>query len=232
MALESSIAVVKPGSGNPTTIPNPFYNYHRQDIGVATTRGPTAETDLPDTFAERKSLTNNLFSDTTYNDFSKDLESIHDLVHVLVGGDMADVYRAAFDPIFWLHHCNVDRLTAMYQASHPGSYLSPKPRSPTFALTGPGPDDLSTPLYPFRHPNAREWTSDDIKTAESIFNYGYSYPEVPSGLSGNALQKFATEKANELYGPTTADSSFEGDKSGAAGIYMSQLLHCADHIIN
>ena len=37
----------------------------------------------------------------------------HDGVHVLVGGDdglMTDPRTAARDPIFWLHHCNVDRL--------------------------------------------------------------------------------------------------------------------------
>jgi tyrosinase len=37
----------------------------------------------------------------------------HDGVHVLVGGDdglMSDPRTAARDPIFWLHHCNVDRL--------------------------------------------------------------------------------------------------------------------------
>ena len=37
----------------------------------------------------------------------------HDGVHVVVGGDdglMADPNTAARDPIFWAHHCNVDRL--------------------------------------------------------------------------------------------------------------------------
>ncbi len=37
----------------------------------------------------------------------------HDGVHVLIGGDdglMSDPRTAAQDPIFWLHHCNVDRL--------------------------------------------------------------------------------------------------------------------------
>jgi Common central domain of tyrosinase len=37
----------------------------------------------------------------------------HDGVHVLVGGDdglMTDPRTAARDPIFWVHHCNVDRL--------------------------------------------------------------------------------------------------------------------------
>ena len=30
---------------------------------------------------------------------------------------MPDVSR--FDPIFWLHHCNVDRMYALWQALHP-----------------------------------------------------------------------------------------------------------------
>ena len=42
---------------------------------------------------------------------SGDLESIpHNVVHVRIGGWMQDPNTAAFDPIFWLHHCNIDRL--------------------------------------------------------------------------------------------------------------------------
>jgi len=33
----------------------------------------------------------------------------HDLVHGAVGGWMGNVNLAARDPIFWLHHCNIDR---------------------------------------------------------------------------------------------------------------------------
>jgi tyrosinase len=39
----------------------------------------------------------------------------HDVVHVAVGGQtglMTDPNTAARDPIFWLHHCNIDRLWA------------------------------------------------------------------------------------------------------------------------
>lgn len=32
---------------------------------------------------------------------------------------------AAFDPVFWLHHANVDRLFAMWQALHLDSYIEP-----------------------------------------------------------------------------------------------------------
>lgn len=34
----------------------------------------------------------------------------HGSVHMYVGRDMRDFTRAGFDPIFWLHHCNLDRL--------------------------------------------------------------------------------------------------------------------------
>lgn len=34
----------------------------------------------------------------------------HDLVHDAIGGLMGDPDTAANDPIFWLHHCNIDRL--------------------------------------------------------------------------------------------------------------------------
>jgi len=34
----------------------------------------------------------------------------HNIVHSLIGGWMGDPNMAALDPIFWLHHCNIDRL--------------------------------------------------------------------------------------------------------------------------
>lgn len=46
----------------------------------------------------------------------------HNAVHVIVGGPgsyMIDPALAALDPIFWLHHCNIDRLWSAWLA-HPG----------------------------------------------------------------------------------------------------------------
>jgi tyrosinase len=40
----------------------------------------------------------------------------HDQVHGWVGGDMGLVTRSPLDPIFWLHHCNIDRLWAEWNA--------------------------------------------------------------------------------------------------------------------
>lgn len=115
-------------------------------------------------------------------------------------------------------HCNIDRLVAMFQASHPGLTLSPAPRSQTFALGGNGPDDLFTPLYPFRHSSGVEWNSNDLILAENIFTTGYAYPEVPAGRTGEALRIFTTQRANQLYGPSVQTASFMAAAvSGASG---------------
>jgi hypothetical protein len=44
----------------------------------------------------------------------------HGSVHVLVNGGMHDVQTAAPDPIFYLHHANVDRLWEVWRASFGG----------------------------------------------------------------------------------------------------------------
>jgi tyrosinase len=47
----------------------------------------------------------------------------HNYIHNFIGGttgNMADPALAARDPIFWLHHANVDRLWARWTALHPG----------------------------------------------------------------------------------------------------------------
>ncbi|MDR7275546.1 FG-GAP-like repeat-containing protein [Catenuloplanes atrovinosus] len=40
----------------------------------------------------------------------------HNDVHVLIGGWMSDAAMAALDPIFWLHHANIDRLWSSWLA--------------------------------------------------------------------------------------------------------------------
>ncbi len=42
---------------------------------------------------------------------------MHDVVHVYIGGDMA-TGTSPNDPVFFLHHCNVDRIWAVWQDLH------------------------------------------------------------------------------------------------------------------
>ena len=48
----------------------------------------------------------------------------HDSIHGFVGGDMAWIDYSPNDPIFWLHHCNVDRVWATWEAQNGPVYPS------------------------------------------------------------------------------------------------------------
>lgn len=43
----------------------------------------------------------------------------HNVIHTSIGGFMQDPRTAAFDPIFWLHHCNIDRLWEVWRRADP-----------------------------------------------------------------------------------------------------------------
>ena len=41
----------------------------------------------------------------------------HNVIHMAVGGLMRNPVTAALDPLFWLHHCNIDRLWEVWNRS-------------------------------------------------------------------------------------------------------------------
>ncbi len=53
---------------------------------------------------------NNALNELLYYDFQSDVNGPHGSVHISMGGNMVDVKTAGQDPVFWLHHCNIDRL--------------------------------------------------------------------------------------------------------------------------
>jgi len=64
-----------------------------------------SQIDLPD-----------LYNNSDFNQFSEFLRNgYHNGIHSWVGGDMGVVEFAAYDPLFWFHHCNVDRIWAIWQ---------------------------------------------------------------------------------------------------------------------
>ncbi|MGW0884245.1 tyrosinase family protein [Streptomyces sp. NPDC002671] len=54
----------------------------------------------------------------TFNTFVEGLESVHDDIHVWVGATMGDIATAAADPLFYMHHANVDRLWWAWHPTH------------------------------------------------------------------------------------------------------------------
>lgn len=80
---------------------------------------------------------------SSFVDFTDALEDVHDELHGWIGGrtitgvtgDMAMVVSAAYDPIFWSHHCMIDRLWYLWQLRH--------------GISNIPPDYLTLPLAPF-----------------------------------------------------------------------------------
>jgi hypothetical protein len=61
------------------------------------------------------------FAQLNFKSGSSSLEGVpHGVVHVLIGGWMGSVPTAAQDPIFFLHHCNLDRLWNLWLAQGGG----------------------------------------------------------------------------------------------------------------
>lgn len=62
---------------------------------------------------------NTILNLNDFLDFSKQVENVHDGIHVWVGGTMAEIPLAAYDPIFYAHHAMIDRLWYLWQLRHP-----------------------------------------------------------------------------------------------------------------
>jgi len=159
------------------------------------------------------------FSNTGYTDSRgghyNSIEAMHNLIHSLVGngGHMGIIPYSAFDPIFWLHHTNVDRLFAIWQGLHPDSYTVPEANEEgTYTNAAGSTEDINTRLAPF-HSNAAG-TMYDSKTARSTKTFGYAYPEVVDwGVSASQLSTNVRTAVNKLYNPS---GSLSGKRSLAA----------------
>ena len=203
----------------------------RQPVDVRTSDDAEADSEMRANYDARRSNTYNLFSIPDFSAFSSSafqtgdspnawvsVESIHNQIHASIGGSndplsghMSFVDYSAFDPIFWLHHANVDRLTAMYQAARPGARLTPQPATGVFGrrVQEGDTDDINTPLWPFRKASGSYFTSRDVNSASSIWDFGYAYPEVPSSYRGrpaSELRTFVVGRINALYAPGSVNS--------------------------
>jgi tyrosinase len=130
------------------------------------------------------------------------IESIHDQIHGLTGngGHMAFIEYSAFDPIFFLHHTNIDRCFAMWQALYPDSYVVPEPATySTFTTSAGQVQDSTSRLAPFHDDTSGDfWTSDAVRKTET---FGYCYPETVNFPGINVTAQCATA-VNNLYGTT------------------------------
>lgn len=90
-------------------------------------------------------IVSGLMALNNYADFRMALEDTpHDALHNSIGGDMQTMYSPN-DPMFWMHHVQVDRLWTKWQAQNP-SYLT----------------DYSGPIFPDDDDNLAAQPTDNL----------------------------------------------------------------------
>ncbi|KAG5641695.1 hypothetical protein DXG03_004427 [Asterophora parasitica] len=80
----------------------------------------------------RTALVSNTTRQSTFETFRVELEGgpmtprvkIHDAGHRIIGGDMGDTYASFGDPLFVLHHSNLDRIWDSWQRADPQRRMS------------------------------------------------------------------------------------------------------------
>jgi tyrosinase len=159
-------------------------------------------------------------------------EAPHNNIHNDIGcgnptGHMTNLGWSAFDPIFWLHHANVDRLIAIWQGIHPSEYTfggTYRTNSARYGVAAGTSFSATTGLKPFYRPDKKNfWTSS---TAKSTKAFGYTYPEIRDWeMSSTELQRSLISKVNQLYGSNSLAStnSLRRRDDGTVTQYMAEI---------
>ncbi|KAK4182242.1 hypothetical protein QBC35DRAFT_186135 [Podospora australis] len=136
------------------------------------------------------------------------LEDIHNAYHGHIGGDgaMGHPGFAAFDPVFWFHHCNIDRYFALWQGANPDEWFpEPDPTDPDavkesqknllpfFKVRAKGDDKgrVATDA------DTKYWNSDDVRSTSAL---GYYYDDFNKIVDregdkpGDGVRRYVTEK--------------------------------------
>lgn len=152
-------------------------------------------------------------SDSVVVAFEQPHNSIH--MRAACGSHFAYTQEGAFDPLFFLHHANVDRLYAMWEEMYPeeralsNSYES----SGTFAIASGTTITPDFAMAPFFRSGNRAWTPTNIVDTTT---FGYTYPDIPTSGSAEERRRQVAATVNKLYGRDSDDSNREGSSSSSA----------------
>ena len=110
-------------------------------------------------------------------------------------GFMSDLLTASRDPIFWLHHCNIDRVWQMWLDLNP-------------AHKNPGADEWLHSSFTFPTPDPKKtktWQVGDVlDTTASGLGYVYDTAAAPSAVSAGSPGLQPREVGPEVSAPTPA----------------------------
>ena len=102
--------------------------------------------------------------------FSEQLENIHNILHVWIGGTNSEISHTSYDPFFWVYEASIDRIWWLWQHRH-GQTLPPS------VIAG-------KMLPPFEAPVVDTWDASGL---------GYAYADPP----GQTLSVFVAGAASD-----------------------------------
>jgi tyrosinase len=144
------------------------------------------------------------------------LENVpHGTMHVAVNGFMASFETAALDPVFWLHHANIDRLWQVW-LNRPGQHKNPAQSN-----------WLSDVAFEFHDENGNIVSMrarDVLDSSTGTLNYVYDDVTDPLAPAGGAVMlpiagpevSVSTNEPPEMLGATSAPVPLQGATTHAS----------------
>jgi tyrosinase len=158
----------------------------------------------------------------------------HDWVHGLVGGGdpddpslpglMSDPDTAALDPIFWLHHANIDRLWEIWNREDPSH------DDPTDAQWTTGPVSVAERAFVVPNPDGSTWTYAP-QDVTNVRHLGYDYDDLTPKGTGPTPKAATMQGAGSV--PSDTEPELVGATTGAValeGTGVSSQIHL-DHVV-
>ncbi|KAI4209158.1 MAG: hypothetical protein LQ351_007874 [Letrouitia transgressa] len=195
----------------------PWYDGHPPPLQSSTFSDAVSRMFTPNYFDSWEAFSSTAHNNPRRNTNYMSLEYIHNIIHNGTGGlylsktdipespvgftglgigHMSDPTVASFDPIFWLHHCNVDRLCALWQVLNWSMW---------FNNPSEGDPASSDPLLPFHSDTQKSnWTSDKCRDWR---NANYQYDDLkgmPPGTPTPEYQATLRSRIKALYPSTSA----------------------------
>jgi tyrosinase len=204
---------VMPSQFRTPTSGNPLYVSQRnaainsgKPLGISTVQDSQALATIPFTGTPRAILSfggGGINSPQHFSSYTGQLEQQpHNVVHTAIGGWMGDPNTAAQDPIFWLHHCNIDRLWNDWLNLGKGR------QNPTSDTTW-----MNTSFLFFNASGTQvRMTASQI--LDSATQLGYVYDDLPSGGMGAIM--LAAAKSTPMAAMATDEKAVGGGSDAVA----------------
>ena len=169
------------------------------------------------TFTGQPGMTSNVVDHPTYATFRPTLEGAPNAaVHVAIGGTMASFF-ASEDPLFFVHHCNLDRFYSLWQDYHGYDTIAKTALSETHYSPITGVDEVllmtyngleTLPAFGHGYTIRDLWNSADLPITAAGDNNNYIYgDDNVAGILGNPLSGDWSLVTPVVNAPTVACST-------------------------